>query len=175
MPLYISCLSHQRSAKEPVGTPVGLTGSRLMKGSLAKEWAGSRGQNQTEGTGHIVISSSLPEQQGWDVVFPTPTDRSLKGTELGKTRCPWGGGSRKDTSIPVGVFSSPVFLSSRKPTKSYPCRSTLMIFRVTSPTRTPDDSNEYKMNTWPRLHFFNKGLGWCRSSLEGGLKKHANL
>lgn len=144
-----------------------------MKGSLAKKRAGSRGQNQTEGMGHIVISSSLLEQQGWDVVFPTPTDRSLKGTELGKTRCPWGGGSQKDTSIPMGVFSSPVFLSSRKPTKSYPCRSTLMIFRVTSPTRKPDDSNEYKMNTWPRLHFFNKGLARMVSQQPGGRAQEA--
>lgn len=64
MPLYVSCLFHQSSAKERVGTLVGLTGNSLMKGSLAKDWAGSKGPNQTERMGHVVISNGLPELQG---------------------------------------------------------------------------------------------------------------
>lgn len=40
-----------------------------MKRLLAKEWAGSKGQNQTEGMGHVVmghvvINNSFPKLQG---------------------------------------------------------------------------------------------------------------
>lgn len=115
--------------------------SRGMNWKSSNERITCQGVGWKQGTESNRRDGSCSDQQqpsraaGWDAVFPTPTDKSLKGTVLGKTRCPWGGGSRNDTSIPLGMFSSPVLLSSPQPTKSSPCRGTLMIYRITSPTR----------------------------------------